>query len=158
MSKILEVFSEFISLSYNSSAKINTRLEKDIPISEYIIARYKKTGVEFHYLYCGASFSIPDPWGNIFSAFNVYLGDRVNYLGVENFKELGDIEKTIYLMTKLFIFLDRSLNNNSGQELLNILGKLSDIDTGSFRLWMLEKYELRIEALEFNTVNGNIKI
>lgn len=114
--------------------------------------------MEVLYLYCGASFSIPDPWGNIFSAFNVYLGDRINYLGIEDFDELGDIEKTVYLMTKLFILLDRNLNNNSGQELLNILGKLSDIDTESFRLWMLEKYELRIEALEFNTINGNIKI
>lgn len=158
MSKILDLFNEFISLSYNSLAKINTRLEKDIPVSEYIIARYKKTGVEVLYLYCGASFSIPDPWGNIFSAFNVYLGDRINYLGIEDFDELEDIEKTVYLMTKLFILLDRNLNNNSGQELLNILGKLSDIDTESFRLWMLEKYELRIEALEFNTINGNIKI
>ena len=158
MSKIIDLFNEFISLSYNSMAKINMRLEKDIPVSEYIIARYKKTGVEVLYLYCGASFSIPDPWGNIFSAFNVYLGDRINYLEIEDFDKLGDIEKTVYLMTKLFILLDRSLNNNLGQELLNILGKLSDIDTESFRLWMLEKYELRIEALEFNTINGNIKI
>jgi hypothetical protein len=96
-------------------------------------------------------------WGDIFSSFNVYLGDRVDYL-TESDKNLSKVEQVIKKMTNLFIRLDRSFKDVPGQEVLDILGDLSLISTDDFRVWCKDELNVELRPLKFTSINNNVMI
>lgn len=150
---IIDIFKEFIELSYTPSKHYSPR---DIKVDSYIICRCSSSNYTIHYLYNGSSFIIPRNWGDIFSSFNVYLGDRINYVNDE--KDLDKVGQVIRLMTKLFIRFDRSFKDIPGQEVLDILGELSLISTDYFRVWCKDALRIELEPLEFISIGNNVKI
>lgn len=153
MKTILDIFQEFMKLSYVPSKHFPI---KDIRVDNYIICRCDISNYIIQYLYNGSSFVIPRKWGDIFSSFNVYLGDRVNYLR-ETEKD-NKIEQVIKGMTNLFIRLDRSFKDIPGQEVLDILGDLSLINTDDFRVWCKDELNIELDPLEYISISNNIKI
>lgn len=152
MSELKKVFQEFIKLSYSSTSYKSFR---DIKIDNYIICRQDSTGYSIIYLYNGAQFKFPWLWGDIFYSFNTYLGDRVNYLRRE---ESDPIEKTIKLVTTLFIKLTNKLHGTRGQEILDILGELSLMSTKEFRTWCETELSLTLDPLVFISLKKEIEI
>lgn len=153
---IISVFTEFMKLSYVSSTKPRNSFE-DLKIDEYIICRRQGDKVSIIYLHNGARFIIPSGWADIFSSFNVFLGSRLNYIGLLD-EENSDSEVIIYLMTKLFINLEKKLINTDIDEVLDILGELGIRNTDKFREWCKTEFNIDLEPLEFISLNGNIKI
>ena len=149
---MIDIFKEFIELSYTPSKHHS---QGDIKVDSFIICRCSSSSYTIQYLYNGSSFRIPRLWGDIFSSFNIYLGDRVNYLDTECDSV---VDKVIKLMTNLFIRLDRSFINTPGQEVLDILGELSLISTDIFRVWCKDELKIELEPLEFISIGNNIKI
>ena len=150
---LLEVFKEFLQLSYIPSKKLS---EKDVNIDNYIICRYYNSGYRIIYLYNGSCFNIPRDWRDIFSSFNVYVGSRFEYLkpsAVDN-----KLESIIYLMTELSMYLDRSMNGISGQKILDVLGELSFISTEKFRDWCKKEANIDLGPLVFESLGSNLKI
>ena len=151
---LLNVFKEFLQLSYIPSKKF---IEKDILIDNYIICRYTNSGYNFIYLYNGSCFKISRDWRDIFSSFNVYVGDRLDYLTPS--EKNNKVESIIYLMTELSMYLDRSMNGIPGQKVLDILGELSLISTDNFRDWCKKETNIDLGPLVFESLgNNNLKI
>lgn len=154
MKTILDIFQEFMKLSFVPSKCYPI---KDIRVDNYIICRCDNLNYTILYLYNGSSFVIPRLWGDIFSSFNVYLGDRVDYL-TESDKNLSKVEQVIKKMTNLFIRLDRSFKDVPGQEVLDILGDLSLISTDDFRVWCKDELNVELRPLKFTSINNNVMI
>ncbi len=152
---VKSVFTEFMKLSYVPSQNKQHYL-RDLKIDNYILCRYEETKVSIIYLHTGSMFIIPEPWADIFSSFNVFLGDRLNYL--KQAEEVDDIEVMIYIMTSLSVCLDSRLHNIPGQEVLDLLGELSLRSTDSFRDWCKEEFGISLEPMEFISLGYNMKI
>jgi hypothetical protein len=150
---LLDIFKEFLQLSYIPSKKL---IEKDVQIDDYIICRYTNSGYKFIYLYNGSCFKIPREWRDIFSSFNVYVGNRLDYLVFS--EENNKVESVIYLMTELSMYLDRSMNGISGQKVLDNLGELSLISTDNFRDWCKKETNIDLGPLVFESLGSNLKI
>ena len=157
ISDIKRLFNEFISLSDKTwDGNINVKNE-DIPIADFTIVRYSEDGITIHFLYNGTNLFISKDWRNIFSSFNVYLGSRIDYLNT-NLESLDTVDKTIFVLTKIFILLDKKLNNSQGSELLNLLGDLCDLGTGIFISWVEKEHNLVLSSPKLTTINGQIMI
>lgn len=152
MSDIKNIFKEFIELSYKPS---NYRSFSDIKIDNYIICRKDHKGYSIIYLYSGSQFIFPWEWCDIFSSFNTYLGDRVEYLKV---MEDDSTSKIINLVTSIFISLENKLHNIKGQDILELLGEISLIKTDDFRDWCNLELKLKLDPLNFRSLKGEIEI
>lgn len=152
------IFTEFMELNYLPITKIN-RIGKDIKVSDFIICRKTNTLISFYYLLNGTSIEIPEPWGDMFTSFNTYLGDRAGFLKIDMDK-VNDVDKVIFLLTKIFIYLDRDLNNIPEQEFLGLLGELLSMEKeiDSFRKWISETFKVGLGYIEFNSVEHFIKL
>ena len=150
---LTEIFKEFLELSYSPSKTI---LEKDVQVDNYIICRYCNSGYKIIYLYNGSCFYIPNDWRDIFSSFNVYVGNRLDYLTPS--EKNNEAESIIYLMTELSMYLDRSMSGISGQKVLDILGELSLIGTWNFREWCKKETNIELGPLVFESLGNNLKI
>lgn len=150
---LVSIFSEYMNLSYSPS---KYSLCKDIKLGNYIFCRRRPNKTSIIYLHTGAKFIIPDIWRDIFSGFNVYIGPRLNFIKLG--EDTDSIEIIIYLMTSLFMYLDRDLNNNPGQDVLDILGELSLRSTEDFRVWCENNLKINLEPLEFISMVYNLKI
>lgn len=156
ISEIKTLFNEFISLSETWNNCINPRQE-DIPVTDFTIVRYSEESITIHFLYNGSSLVFPRVWGNIFSSFNVYLGDRIDYINTD-LNSLDIVDKTILILTKIFIVLDKKLNNTQGVDLLNLLGELCDLRTDIFSEWIEKEHNLRLNPIKLFTINSTIQI
>lgn len=157
ISDIKRLFNEFISLSDKTwDGNINVKNE-DIPIADFTIVRYSEESITIHFLYNGSSLVFPRIWGNIFSSFNVYLGDRIDYINTD-LNSLDIVDKTILILTKIFIILDKKLNNIRGVDLLNLLGELCDLRTDIFSDWIEKEHNLSLNPIKLFTINSTIQI
>lgn len=154
---LVDIFSEYLSLSHTPG--IRSDKIKDIPISEYIIARKCFSGCKIIYLHNGSTVFIPWKWIDIFSSLNVHSGDRISYIR-ENIdtEDLGLIDKIILLFSRLVYFLDRGLSGISSEEFLTVLGDISSTGTKVFRDWCSENFEIKLDPLEYTSIDKSLEI
>lgn len=138
-----------MALYYRNSG-VNPSSIKDIALGSGVIARYSYLGCTIYYLTTGNYIRIPWEIIDIFYSLNTYSGNRV--LSIE---PSGDIEKFIWEFTK-FVNL---LNNNSPNSIIiSIFTDIIDLGTKKFREWYFNKFNKKLEAIEFFSPDKNFEI
>lgn len=150
MNNFIELFREFMVLSYSRVPKATGRI-RDIALDNYIIARIgEEGGLTIHYLYSGDSIYIPAVWISLFSELNVHSGDRILNMPIEE-DDTGITEFGI-LFTKLMVYLDSGLSTVSGSVFLDILGDICSSGTGKFRKFLSTEFGVSPGPIEYRTI------
>lgn len=146
-----DLFSEFLTLGWKKEKTKQIFIpNKDIVLGDYIIARLDNFGCKIHYLTNGNMLTIPKDWLDIFSVLNTYSGAQVIYL-----KEGNDsIDNIIYYMLLIITYLDLG----RGEDLLKVLGKISEVRTTDFREWMMRVHNIELSPLQFVSIDKIIDI
>lgn len=150
-----ETFNEFMNLSYTKKKDNTVDFLKDIDIDDYIIARLSNKGCDIIYLYNGSILKISNDWINLFSSFNTYSGDKLEFFKND---QKDNIDKLGYLFTKFLIYIDSRLSIVSGGEFLSTLGEIYSTKTIDFINWTKENYKIDLDPIEFITLNDKYKI
>lgn len=154
MTTIKDIFSDFYRLSYKDSPSTFTQGFNDYFISTYIILRKCESGDYIYYLTTGSSIYIPIDWINIFSALEVYDGNRI----LKGYYQNSDdkISELCYLMTNLIYLINSLVVKKTGNDILNTLEKICVIGTGDFRNWVVKEFNLILPQFEYRSLEEDI--
>jgi hypothetical protein len=147
--KIENIFTEFMALYYRNNGVKPSSL-KDIALGSGVIARCSDLGCTIYYLTTGNYIRIPWEIMDIFYSLNTYSGNRILSL-----EPSGDIERFIWEFTK-FVGL---LNNNAPDSVvIPVFTDILDLGTKKFREWYFNKFNKKLEAIEFFSPDKNFEI
>lgn len=150
-----ESFEDFINLTSYEYKTNNSPKIRDIDVEEYIIVRISNEDCKVLYLYSGASLMIPGIWLDMFSSFNIYTGDKILSLDIN---DLDNIDRLGCLFTRLTYYLAKGISSINGEEFLSLLGDIYEIRTKEFREWCKFKFKIDLDPLEYLTLDNRIYI
>lgn len=148
--KIENIFIEFMALYYQNSG-VRPNSLKDISLGSGVIARCSSLGCSIYYLTTGNYIRIPWDIMDLFFSLNTYSGNRILHI-----KSSGDIEQFIQEFIKFVNLLN---NDASKTEILSILTNIIDLGgTKKFREWYFNKFNKKLESIEFFSPDKNFEI
>lgn len=150
--KLIEIFQNFIDLSFSRKLRsINKSLE-DIYLQDYVILRKKKTNWVFYFLLTGNQIVIPYDYISIMTEFEDYQKGEVDYILSRGIR-YNRLEK--FISNLLFLIRDTKVGKTS--EILTYLDELCNLGTTDFRE-MLNNSEIDVREFEFRTIKDTKRI
>lgn len=137
-----------MSLYYRNNGVKPSSL-KDIPIESGVIARYTNLSCTIYYLTTGNHIRIPWEIMDLFFSLDIYSGNRILSLKPEN-----NLERVIWLFVR-FVNL---LNNSRGEQVISVLSDILELGTGDLRDWYLDRFNKKLDPIEFFGLDKNFEI
>ena len=144
---IKDLFKEFLMLNYEDILKNRNIPLKDINVDTLFILRNFQGGIKLLYLWKGDYILIPRSWVNLFSLFNVWVGNRIDDQVPEN-----NIEEAIIILKDIVSLVDYS--NIEKSFLLNHITKLFETRIEELREFINEiNKDIRLGLIEYESLN-----